>query len=212
MRRSSEAARVRRFARDQRESLYARQVAGVLGGIRAVAALGLGTEAIAPVDIDFFVNPAETLIVVDEAFGPFTVAVGLLSQAEHGPDQGWRLGPLPNLRRLRDRAIRTDHGLPTPGAARYTGGLWLGKSLKTVTYQEARKFDSSAMLGKACGRLSRLECFEGRLARVRCPRRRTAGLRCVGRREPSGTGLRRRTGFSPAASRRTSRVETREKR
>ncbi|MGP4045333.1 histidinol dehydrogenase [Streptomyces sp. 2A115] len=54
-----------------------------------------------------------------------------------------------------------DSVLPTLGAARYTGGLWVGKFLKTVTYQEVRNLDGSAMLGEARGRLSRLERFEG---------------------------------------------------
>ena len=37
-----------------------------------------------------------------------------------------------------DKVIGTNHVLPTRGAARYTGGLWVGKYLKTVTYQEVR--------------------------------------------------------------------------
>lgn len=60
-----------------------------------------------------------------------------------------------------DKVIGTNHVLPTMGAARYTGGLWVGKYLKTVTYQEVRDAGSSAMLGEICGRASRLENFEG---------------------------------------------------
>lgn len=60
-----------------------------------------------------------------------------------------------------DKVIGTNHVLPTLGAARYTGGLWVGKYLKTVTYQEVTSPDSSAMLGELCGRVSRLEHFEG---------------------------------------------------
>lgn len=60
-----------------------------------------------------------------------------------------------------DKVIGTNHVLPTLGAARYTGGLWVGKFLKTVTYQEVRDPASSALLGRACGRLSRLERLEG---------------------------------------------------
>jgi sulfopropanediol 3-dehydrogenase len=60
-----------------------------------------------------------------------------------------------------DKLIGTNHVLPTRGAARYTGGLWVGKFLKTVTYQEVRDDLSSAQLGEICGRLSRLEQFEG---------------------------------------------------
>ncbi len=60
-----------------------------------------------------------------------------------------------------DKAIGTNHVLPTLGAARYTGGLWVGKYLKTVTYQEIDDADSSAELGRICGRAARLENFEG---------------------------------------------------
>jgi sulfopropanediol 3-dehydrogenase len=60
-----------------------------------------------------------------------------------------------------DKVIGTNHVLPTRGAARYTGGLWVGKYLKTVTYQEVRSPDSSALLGEVCGRASRVELFEG---------------------------------------------------
>ena len=60
-----------------------------------------------------------------------------------------------------DKVIGTNHVLPTRGAARYTGGLWVGKFLKTVTYQEVRDRQSSALLGDVCGRASRVELFEG---------------------------------------------------
>jgi sulfopropanediol 3-dehydrogenase len=60
-----------------------------------------------------------------------------------------------------DKVIGTNHVLPTLGAARYTGGLWVGKYLKTVTYQEIRSPDSSAELGRVCGRAARVELFEG---------------------------------------------------
>ena len=60
-----------------------------------------------------------------------------------------------------DKVIGTNHVLPTRKAARYTGGLWVGKFLKTVTYQEVRNDDSSALLGQICGRASRAEQFEG---------------------------------------------------
>ncbi|MCO1653703.1 histidinol dehydrogenase [Pseudonocardia humida] len=60
-----------------------------------------------------------------------------------------------------DKVIGTNHVLPTLGAARYTGGLWVGKYLKTVTYQEVRDPVSSASLGRVCGRASRVELFEG---------------------------------------------------
>jgi len=235
----------------------------VLGGVQAVAALALGTETIAPVHIltgpgnayvaeakrqlfgevgiDLFAGPTETLIVADEYADPFTVAVDLLSQAEHGPDSpcvlittsetvghavlrhiekllpgmptgkvaaaAWQdhgevhvaesleeaftladgyasehvqiltenprdaLESMTNFGALflgertcvpyGDKLIGTNHVLPTRGAARYTGGLWVGMFLKTVTYQEVREDLSSAQLGEICGRLSRLEQFEG---------------------------------------------------
>jgi sulfopropanediol 3-dehydrogenase len=235
----------------------------VLGGVQAVAALALGTETIAAVDIltgpgnafvaeakrqlfgevgiDLFAGPTETLIVADDSADPFTIAVDLLSQAEHGPDSpcvlistsesvaraamkhvdellpglptkavaepAWRdhgqvyvvasveeafsvadtfssehvqilteeprkaLDAMTNYGALflgdgtcvpyGDKLIGTNHVLPTLGAARYSGGLWVGKFLKTVTYQEVRNPQTSAMLGEVCGRLSRLERFEG---------------------------------------------------
>ncbi|NUS28180.1 MAG: histidinol dehydrogenase, partial [Streptomyces sp.] len=60
-----------------------------------------------------------------------------------------------------DKVIGTNHVLPTRGAARYTGGLWVGKYLKTVTYQEVTDTGSQALLGRLCGRASRVELFEG---------------------------------------------------
>jgi sulfopropanediol 3-dehydrogenase len=60
-----------------------------------------------------------------------------------------------------DKVIGTNHVLPTMGAARYTGGLWVGKYLKTVTYQEITNPDTSAALGRVCGRAARVELFEG---------------------------------------------------
>jgi sulfopropanediol 3-dehydrogenase len=60
-----------------------------------------------------------------------------------------------------DKVIGTNHTLPTRGAARYTGGLWVGKYLKTVTYQEVTSQAASAELGELCGRASRVELFEG---------------------------------------------------
>jgi sulfopropanediol 3-dehydrogenase len=235
----------------------------VLGGVQAVAALAVGTETIAPVDliagpgnafvaeakrelygdvgIDLFAGPTEVLIVADDAADPLIVAVDLLSQAEHGPDSpavlittsqalgervlqlidgllidmptrdfaepAWRnygevkvvddlevayaladsyafehvqiltANPREALEKMThygalflgegtcvsygDKTIGTNHVLPTRGAARYTGGLWVGKYLRTVTYQEVRDRDSSAMLGEVTGRAARVERFEG---------------------------------------------------
>ncbi|WP_294569112.1 histidinol dehydrogenase [uncultured Arthrobacter sp.] len=60
-----------------------------------------------------------------------------------------------------DKVIGTNHTLPTRGAANYTGGLWVGKYLKTVTYQEVTDQAASAALGELCGRAARVELFEG---------------------------------------------------
>ena len=60
-----------------------------------------------------------------------------------------------------DKVIGTNHTLPTRGAARYTGGLWVGKYIKTVTYQEVRSAEASAELGELLGRAARVELFEG---------------------------------------------------
>jgi sulfopropanediol 3-dehydrogenase len=249
-------------------TIAAMQMAGadeiyVLGGVQAVAALAMGTETIAPVNlltgpgnayvaeakkqlfgsvgIDLFAGPTEILIVADHSADPMTVAVDLLSQAEHGPDSpavlvctdvqvaresmrlidellpglstrdlaevAWRdygevyvaddlteayaladayafehvevltENPRDALTAMRnygalflgertcvsygDKVIGTNHVLPTMGASRYTGGLWVGKYLKTVTYQEVTSDSSSAALGELCGRAARVELFEG---------------------------------------------------
>jgi sulfopropanediol 3-dehydrogenase len=193
------------------------------------------------VGIDLFAGPTEILVIADGTADPFTVAVDLLSQAEHGPDSpavliatseavardamahidrllpgmptrenagpAWRdhgqvivvddlaeayaladafasehvevltADPRDALATMRnygsmflgemttvsygDKVIGTNHTLPTRTSARYTGGLWVGKFLKTVTYQEVTDAGSSAALGELCGRASRVEHFEG---------------------------------------------------
>jgi sulfopropanediol 3-dehydrogenase len=59
-----------------------------------------------------------------------------------------------------DKTIGTNHILPTGGAARYTGGLWVGKFLKTVTFQECDEA-ASVTIGEICARQCRIENFEG---------------------------------------------------
>lgn len=59
------------------------------------------------------------------------------------------------------QVIGTNHVLPTKKAARYTGGLWVGKYLRTVTYQEVTSSTASGELGRLCGRAARAEQFEG---------------------------------------------------
>ena len=234
-----------------------------LGGIQAVAAMALGTETIAPVDmlvgpgnayvaeakrqlfgrvgIDLFAGPTETLVIADDSVDGELCATDLLGQAEHGPDspaillttseklarstlaeiarllailptapiarQAWDthgavivvdsdeelvtvadriasehvqvmtrdpdyflahmtnygalfLGPRTNVA-YGDKAIGTNHTLPTKRAARYTGGLWVGKFLKTCTYQRVLTDEASALIGRYTSRLCALEGFTG---------------------------------------------------
>jgi sulfopropanediol 3-dehydrogenase len=232
-----------------------------LGGVQAIAALALGTETIAPVDviagpgnayvveakrqlfgrvgIDLLAGPTEIIVIADETADAEVVAADLLAQAEHGPtspailittspelgrsveseiaeqlrglptadvaaaawrdhgeirvvaddaeavrvadelafehvevhtrDPDWFLARLRNYGSLflgetttvayGDKTIGTNHILPTGLAARYTGGLWVGKYLKTVTYQRVTQ-DASAKIAEISARLSRVEGFE----------------------------------------------------
>ena len=218
----------------------------VLGGVQAVAAMALGTETIAPVDmivgpgnayvaeakrqlfgrvgIDLLAGPTETLVIADDSVDGEICATDLLGQAEHGPTspailltnseklardtmneierllkilptadaagKAWAdfgevivcddedemvreadriasehvqvmtrdpdyflnnmknygslfLGPRTNVA-YGDKVIGTNHTLPTKKAARYTGGLWVGKFLKTCTYQKVLTDQASA--------------------------------------------------------------------
>jgi len=235
----------------------------VLGGVQAVAAMALGTETIAPVDmivgpgnayvaeakrqlfgrvgIDLLAGPTETLIIADDSVDGEICATDLLGQAEHGPTspavlltnseklaratiaeverlltilptaeaagKAWEdygeiivcdsedemvqeadriasehvqvmtrdpdyflnhmqnygslfLGPRTNVA-YGDKVIGTNHTLPTKKAARYTGGLWVGKFMKTCTYQKVLTDEASAMIGEYCSRLCILEGFSG---------------------------------------------------
>ena len=235
-----------------------------LGGIQAVAAMGLGTQSIAPVDIlvgpgnafvaeakrqlfgrvgiDLFAGPTETLVIADEVGADGELcATDLLGQAEHGPDspavllttsaslardtmreierlltilptadharRAWEsygevivaaddaemvriadeiasehvqvmtrdpdyfLAHMTNYGALflgrrtnvayGDKVIGTNHTLPTRKAARYTGGLWVGKFLKTCTYQRVTTDEASTLIGEYCSRLCALEGFAG---------------------------------------------------
>jgi len=233
----------------------------VLGGVQAVAAMALGTETIAPVDmivgpgnayvaeakrqlygrvgIDLLAGPTETLVIADDTVDGEVCATDLLGQAEHGPtspavlltnseklaretireierlltilptadtaSQAWKdygevivcdseqemiaeadriasehvqvmtrdpdvflngmtnygslfLGPRTNVA-YGDKVIGTNHTLPTKKNARFTGGLWVGKFLKTCTYQKVLTDEASAMIGEYCSRLCMLEGF-----------------------------------------------------
>ena len=235
----------------------------VLGGVQAVAAMAIGTESIAPVDmivgpgnmfvaeakrqlfgrvgIDLFAGPTETLVIADDSVDAEMCAVDLLGQAEHGPTTpavlltnsealakatiaeverqltilptadiarvAWAengevivcdtveemlakadelasehvqvmtrdpdyflsnmtnygalfLGPRTNVA-FGDKCIGTNHTLPTNKAARYTGGLWVGKFIKTCTYQRVLTDAASAEIGEICSRLCHMENFAG---------------------------------------------------
>lgn len=234
-----------------------------LGGVQAVAAMALGTESIAPVDmivgpgnayvaeakrqlfgrvgIDLLAGPTETLIIADDTCDAEMAAVDLIGQAEHGPgspavlltnseklanevpaaiekllswlptadvarvswqncgeiilcdtldelvqeadriasehvqvmtrDPDYFLQRLTNFGALflghrtnvsyGDKVIGTNHTLPTMRAARYTGGLWVGKFIKTCTYQRVLTDEASALVGEYCSRLCALEGFAG---------------------------------------------------
>ncbi|KAI8666006.1 Histidinol dehydrogenase [Fusarium keratoplasticum] len=198
----------------------------VIGGMQAIAAMATGTETIKKVDfiagpenafvaetkrllfgetgIDLVAGPTEVFIVADEAADLFTVATGMLSQAEYGPDTpevlittSEKMAPetikiinklletlptseLAERRSKRyqtmngalflgektcmyygDKGIGTNHVLPTRKAGNYTGGLWVGKFLKTQMYQEIVDEKASGEMGRLCGRCSRAENFEG---------------------------------------------------
>ena len=60
-----------------------------------------------------------------------------------------------------DKVIGTNHTLPTMKAARYTGGLWVGKFIKTCTYQRVLTDEAAALVGEYCSRLCELEGFAG---------------------------------------------------
>jgi sulfopropanediol 3-dehydrogenase len=74
------------------------------------------------------------------------------------------LGPETNVA-FGDKVIGTNHTLPTHKAARYTGGLWVGKFMKTCTYQRVKP-EASAMIGEYCSRLCAIEGFAGHKAQA----------------------------------------------
>jgi sulfopropanediol 3-dehydrogenase len=249
-------------------TLYAMTIAGAdeiyaLGGVQAMAAMAFGAlDGLDPVDmvvgagnvyvaeakrqlfgqvgIDLLAGPTEVLVVADDTADPYTFAVDLLAQAEHGPTspavlvstsrrvaeqamehipgllEQWSTGDVAGtawrdlgvvvvadsdeeavaladgfasehlqlqvrdlnwyLKRLRnygsafvgsettvaygDKAVGTNHTLPTNGAARYTGGLWVGTFIKVLTYQRLTK-DASRRIGDHTAAISSAEGMVG---------------------------------------------------
>ncbi|WP_406854239.1 histidinol dehydrogenase [Alsobacter sp. KACC 23698] len=84
------------------------------------------------------------------------------------------LGPRTNVA-FGDKVIGTNHTLPTKKAARYTGGLWVGKFLKTCTWQKVLTDEASAMVGEYCSRLCMLEGFVGHAEQANVRVRRYGG-------------------------------------
>ena len=70
------------------------------------------------------------------------------------------LGPRTNVS-YGDKVIGTNHTLPTLKATRYTGGLWVGKYIKTCTYQKVLTDEATVKIGEYCSRLCELEGFAG---------------------------------------------------
>ena len=84
------------------------------------------------------------------------------------------LGPRTNVA-FGDKVIGTNHTLPTKKAARYTGGLWVGKFMKTCTYQRILTDEASAKVGEYCSRLCMLEGFSGHAEQANIRVRRYGG-------------------------------------
>lgn len=75
------------------------------------------------------------------------------------------IGPRTNVA-YGDKVIGTNHTLPTKKSARYTGGLWVGKFIKTVTYQRVLTDEASVLVGEYCSRLCAIENFAGHKAQA----------------------------------------------
>ncbi|WP_158933895.1 histidinol dehydrogenase [Burkholderia sp. S171] len=75
-----------------------------------------------------------------------------------------------------DKVIGTNHTLPTSGAARFTGGLWVGKFLKTCTYQRILTDEASVLVGEYCSRLCILEGFSGHAEQANIRLRRLGNI------------------------------------
>jgi sulfopropanediol 3-dehydrogenase len=90
-----------------------------------------------------------------------------------------------------DKVIGTNHTLPTQKAARYTGGLWVGKFIKTCTYQRVLTDEASTLIGEYCSRLCALEGFagHGEQANIRVRRYGGRDVPYAGKAEPVGDAV-----------------------
>ena len=84
------------------------------------------------------------------------------------------LGPRTNVANG-DKVIGTNHTLPTKKAGRYTGGLWVGKFIKTHTYQKVLTNEAATLIGEYGSRLSHLEGFIGHAEQCNIRLRRFGG-------------------------------------
>jgi Histidinol dehydrogenase len=84
------------------------------------------------------------------------------------------LGPRTNVANG-DKVIGTNHTLPTKKAGRYTGGLWVGKFIKTHTYQKVLTDEAATLIGEYGSRLSHLEGFIGHAEQCNIRLRRYGG-------------------------------------
>ena len=84
------------------------------------------------------------------------------------------LGPRTNVANG-DKVIGTNHTLPTKKAGRYTGGLWVGKFLKTHSYQKITTDEAAVKIGEYCSRLCILESFVGHAEQANIRVRRYGG-------------------------------------
>ena len=94
------------------------------------------------------------------------------------------LGPRTNVANG-DKVIGTNHTLPTKGAGRYTGGLWVGKFLKTHSYQKIINDEAATYVGEYCSRLCLLEGFVGHAEQANIRLRRYGGLNVPYGKSPS---------------------------
>ena len=119
-----------------------------LAGLRAIIVVADHAEAVVEAD-RIASEHVQVLTTDDDYFLAHMTNYGALF-----------LGPRTNVA-YGDKVIGTNHTLPTKRAARYTGGLWVGKFLKTVTYQRVLTDEASAMVGEYCSRLCAIERFCG---------------------------------------------------